>query len=107
MYAKTPDHPQNPWCNGSIVIESLQGQEMRRLISSKLEELLVEQANRLGYSSVEEYVQSLAHLSPSMEQPPDLSDPDFETLMKELASEEELPSLPNDFSRADIYADHD
>jgi plasmid stability protein len=36
-----------------------------------------------------------------------LSDAEFELLLDGLASGSELPQLPADFSRADIYADHD
>jgi hypothetical protein len=40
-------------------------------------------------------------------QPTALSDGEFEHLLDELASGPRLPHLPSDFSRADIYADHD
>jgi hypothetical protein len=36
-----------------------------------------------------------------------LSDVEFEALLDELAAGAELPHLPADFSRADIYSDHD
>jgi predicted DNA-binding antitoxin AbrB/MazE fold protein len=36
-----------------------------------------------------------------------LSDDDFERLLDELASGPALPHLPADFSRADVYSDHD
>ena len=36
-----------------------------------------------------------------------LTDGEFEQLLDELASGPGLPRLPADFSRADIYADHD
>jgi plasmid stability protein len=36
-----------------------------------------------------------------------LSDEEFELLLDGLASGPEVPQLPADFSRADIYADHD
>jgi predicted DNA-binding antitoxin AbrB/MazE fold protein len=36
-----------------------------------------------------------------------LSDDEFERLLDELASGPTLPHLPADFSRADVYADHD
>jgi hypothetical protein len=38
---------------------------------------------------------------------PVLSDGEFTTLVDELASGPPLPHLPADFSRADIYAEHD
>ena len=40
-------------------------------------------------------------------QVPALSDAEFETLLDEFASGPALPHLPADFSRADIYAEHD
>ena len=40
-------------------------------------------------------------------QAPALSDSEFERLLDELAAGPGLPQLPPDFSRADIYADHD
>jgi hypothetical protein len=36
-----------------------------------------------------------------------LSDAEFDRLLGELSSGPELPHLPADFSRADVYADHD
>src|SRR5689334_1909707 len=39
-------------------------------------------------------------------QSPTLSDDEFELLLGELSSGPELPHLPADFSRADIYTDH-
>ena len=36
-----------------------------------------------------------------------LSDEDFNRLLDELASGPALPHLPADFSRADVYLDHD
>jgi predicted DNA-binding antitoxin AbrB/MazE fold protein len=38
---------------------------------------------------------------------PDLSDEDFTRLLDELASGPTLPHLPADFSRSDVYLDHD
>lgn len=48
----------------------------------------------------------------SVVQPRFISDPrptgaEFERLLKDLAAGPPLPVLPNDFSRADIYDDHD
>jgi hypothetical protein len=40
-------------------------------------------------------------------QAPTLSDGEFEYLLDELESGPRLPHLPADFSRADIYTDHD
>ncbi len=39
--------------------------------------------------------------------PADLSDEEFLQVLDELSAEQNLPSLPADFSRADIYSDHD
>ncbi len=37
-----------------------------------------------------------------------LSDAEFDSILDEMAEgSDEIPSLPSDFSRADIYADHD
>jgi hypothetical protein len=39
--------------------------------------------------------------------PPDLADEEWDRLLDELAAGPTLPHLPPDFSRADVYADHD
>jgi hypothetical protein len=42
------------------------------------------------------------------EKPPELSDEEIERLLDELSEGlDHLPPLPPDFSRADIYDDHD
>ena len=85
-----------------------------------LERRLRERASRHG-RAVEEYVLGLIErdaagpdggrgAEASSLQPgraPALSDVEFETLLDELASGPTLPHLPADFSRADIYAEHD
>lgn len=86
-----------------------------------LERRLRERASRDG-REVEEYVLGLIERdtagpvsgrSPDRPrilpgQTPELSDGEFEDLLDELASgPAELPHLPADFSRADIYSDHD
>jgi hypothetical protein len=38
---------------------------------------------------------------------PHLSDADFERLLNEFASGPSVPTLPADWSRADLYEDHD
>jgi hypothetical protein len=38
---------------------------------------------------------------------PDLSDEEFDRLLNELSEGPTLPHLPADFSRSDVYADHD
>ena len=45
--------------------------------------------------------------APFLPDPAPLSDDDFERMLDELASGTALPHLPADFSRADVYADHD
>jgi hypothetical protein len=85
-----------------------------------LERRLRERASRDG-RAVEEYVVGLIERdaagpecglgveAPGLHpgQAPALSDVEFECLLDELASGPERPHLPADFSRADIYADHD
>jgi hypothetical protein len=39
--------------------------------------------------------------------PPPLSDEEFDRLLDQLSEGAPLPHLPADFSRSDIYADHD
>jgi hypothetical protein len=85
-----------------------------------LERRLRERASRDG-RAVEEYVVGLIErdaAGPASDrgveasgfhaaQAPALTDGEFEQLLDELASGPGLPRLPADFSRADIYADHD
>jgi plasmid stability protein len=77
-----------------------------------LERRLRERATREG-RAVEEYVLGLIERdaagpeSARGAEAPRLSDREFETLLDELSSGPGLPHLPADFSRADIYADHD
>ena len=85
-----------------------------------LESRLRERASRDG-RLVEEYVLNLIErdaaepgdkagfdvLRSLPDQAPALSDDEFECLLDELASGPSLPHLPADFSRADIYNDHD
>ncbi len=85
-----------------------------------LERRLRERASRHG-RAVEEYVRGLIEEDASrpergpgaaapglgLDQVPALSDVEFETLLDELASGPPLPHLPTDFSRADIYDEHD
>lgn len=84
-----------------------------------LEQRLRERAFRDG-RAVEEYVLGLIERDAARPaslgvetfgfhaaQSPALTDGEFEHLLDELASGPGLPRLPADFSRADIYADHD
>jgi hypothetical protein len=96
-------------------------------LSDDIERRLRERATREG-RPVEEYILDLvkrdaARAMPSATPPGShstapataldiggdaaVSDNEFELLLDELASGPELPHLPADFSRADIYADHD
>ncbi len=86
------------------------------------ERKLRHQANQVG-QTLEAYLQRLAEravvngttIAPgeeSAEQPKYISDPnptpaEFERLLGDLAAGPALPVLPADFSRADIYDDHD
>jgi hypothetical protein len=85
-----------------------------------LERRLRERASRDG-RAVEEYVVGLIERDAGgpvsaraveasgfhTAQAPAVTDGEFERLLDELASGHGLPRLPADFSRADIYADHD
>ena len=89
-------------------------------LPDNLERRLLERASRDG-RSVEDYVLGLIERdaagpgsgrsveAPGLHsgQPPALTDDEFEQVLDELASGPGLPRLPADFSRADIYADHD
>lgn len=89
-------------------------------LSDDLDRRLREHASRDG-RSVEDYILELIEREaassgsggnveasgPAPVQGPALTDGEFEHLLDELASGTRLPLLPADFSRADIYADHD
>jgi hypothetical protein len=89
-------------------------------LPDSLGQRLRERASRDG-RAVEEYVLGLIERdaagpgsgrgvddsSPRPGQAPALSDGEFEHLLDALASGPGLPHLPPDFSRGDIYADHD
>ncbi len=80
-------------------------------ISPELERRLIEQATAAGYSSVESYLIAIvsregeAGLAESVVVPP--TGAELDALLESLAFDEPVPPLPADFSRADIYADHD
>ena len=76
-------------------------------ISPDLERLITEQAVALGFASPEAFLRALVIGDSSVPAPAELSDTEFARLLDELSSNEDLPTLPADFSRADIYADHD
>jgi hypothetical protein len=89
-------------------------------LPNDLEQRLRERASRDG-RPVEEYVLGLIERDAAgpasgrgveasgfhAAQAPSLNDAEFERLLDELASGPGLPRLPADFSRADIYTDHD
>jgi hypothetical protein len=86
------------------------------------ERKLREQANRSG-ETLEAYLRRLAERAATAAPPPpmagteaefpkfisrpQLTDEEFERNLKELTTGPPLPRLPADFSRADIYDDHD
>ncbi|MGD9645422.1 MAG: hypothetical protein AB7U73_06895 [Pirellulales bacterium] len=80
---------------------------MHLSLSPALEQLITEQAQALGYPSAEDYLLVVFGSDAILGSPQELSDDEFLRELDELASEDNLPSLPADFSRADIYADHD
>lgn len=70
-------------------------------------ELLAAQAQAQGLS-VDAYLKLLLGMPGQKNALAELSDEAFDTLMEEFASgTEDLPSLPTDFSRQDMYLDHD
>jgi hypothetical protein len=76
-------------------------------ISPDLQRLIAEQAIALGYASPEAFLRALVAGDSEVSALPKLNSDEFFRLLDELSAEEDLPSLPADFSRADIYADHD
>lgn len=76
-------------------------------LSPEAEKQLHDLAARVGQTP-EAYVQQLVESSLTAGLswlPP--GPEDFERLLDELAAGPAVPSLPPDFSRADVYADHD
>jgi hypothetical protein len=72
------------------------------------ERALREKAARTGLT-VETYLQQVAEREAAgpADRSNDLSADEFERALDDLAAGPPLPSLPADFSRADIYTDHD
>lgn len=79
---------------------------MQVSVSPELERLILEHAHSLGYTTADDYLRVVFGSSPP-DSPTPLSNDAFSRLLEDLSSEENLPSLPADFSRADLYADHD
>jgi hypothetical protein len=83
-------------------------------LTPDVERTLAEKAARAG-QTLEVYLERLAEREArgnnGVEQPvspqPSLSLEEFDRLLDELAEGPALPHLPADFSRADVYADHD
>jgi hypothetical protein len=80
-------------------------------LSSEVARGLEDKAARSGMT-IATYLQQLAEndISGSVGAPllaPELSLEEFDRLLNELAAGPQLPRLPDGFSRADIYADHD
>lgn len=76
-------------------------------ISPDLEQLIAQQAQALGFESPEAFLRHLVESGQRACAPKELTDAEFFRLLAELASEPNLPGLPADFSRADLYSDHD
>jgi uncharacterized protein (DUF1778 family) len=79
-------------------------------LNSETERKLREVAAHLG-QTLEAYLEQLAEqnagIAPAPSPTQELSDEEFERLLDQLSEGPTLPPLPADFSRADIYADHD
>ena len=78
---------------------------MQLSISSDLEHLIVQQATSLGFPSAETYLRAVLRAPAEIVKPDSISSEEFERLMDELANED-VPTLPADFSRADVYGEH-
>jgi hypothetical protein len=77
------------------------------------EHVLREKASRRG-QTLETYLVQLAEREAAddatavlIESGQQLTDSEFDRLLDELSDGPRLPHLPTDFSRADIYSDHD
>jgi len=70
-----------------------------------LERLIAAQAESLGFQP-QDYLRVVFGNNTSEAHSRDLSDEEFTQLIDDLSSDD-VPSLPADFSRADIYFDHD
>jgi hypothetical protein len=78
---------------------------------AETEQALREKASRRG-QTLEAYLEQLAERevgadAVATDPGGELTDPEFDRLLDELSDGPRLPHLPMDFSRADIYADHD
>ncbi len=75
-------------------------------LSPDLEKLILEQAQALGYPHVDDYLRVIFGSAATESLPAPVTDDEFLRILAGLSSERDLPQLPDDFSRADIYADH-
>jgi hypothetical protein len=76
-------------------------------VTPETAETLHAQATAQGLS-VDAYLRALLGLGSATNALADLSDEEFDALMKDFAKGTEgVPPLPPDFSRDDIYSDHD
>ncbi|MGH7967069.1 MAG: hypothetical protein ACRERD_35480 [Candidatus Binatia bacterium] len=76
-------------------------------VRSETAEFLVAQAKAQGLS-VDEYLTMLLGMPRQKNTLASLSDEEFEALMEDFSDgTEDIPLLPSDFSRKDIYFDHD
>ena len=76
-------------------------------ISPDLQRLIADQAQSLGFTSLEEYLRTVFGKMPPETHSIPISDDEFARILAELSADDNLPALPTDFSRADIYAEHD
>jgi uncharacterized protein (DUF1778 family) len=79
-------------------------------LNPETERKLREVAAHLG-QTLEAYLEQLAEQSAGIGPAPlptqELTDEEFERLLDQLSEGPMLPHLPADFSRSDIYSDHD
>jgi hypothetical protein len=79
-------------------------------LDAKTEQELRERAARSG-QSLESYLERLINDKVRVEDAvpcgAEISDEEFDRLLDDLSAGVSFSHLPNDFSRADIYADHD
>lgn len=76
-------------------------------LSAELARIIEDQARSLGFPNAEAYLQVVFGTKGVDAIPPEVSDGQFVQVLDELSSEQNVPSLPDDFSRADVYSDHD
>jgi hypothetical protein len=76
-------------------------------VTPETAEMLHAHAKAQGLS-IDEYLRALLGLGSGEKALADMSEAEFDALMQEFAKgTENIPPLPPDFSRDDIYSDHD